>query len=167
MIEYFKNFKRYAFRLELLQKYDVSEEKEEFEEFMKTGEIDKKAQSLAMEEWYEIIRQAKQRGAQMKRVHVVVLPLSDYLRFEIAAYEFNVKEGEEVFLLSQADFNKIETSINSDFWLFDDTTVLKMKYGSGGEYLGFDVISENVGAFVEFKEILLSMAKSLHEFELS
>jgi len=38
-MDYFNKFTKYAFRLELLQKYDVDEEKESLNEFLKTGKV--------------------------------------------------------------------------------------------------------------------------------
>ncbi len=63
-------------------------------------------------------------------------------------------------MLSQEEFDKIETNINSDFWLFDDKIVLKMNYDAEGRFLGFTEIRENIGEFIELKKRLLMQAIS-------
>ncbi|MEK6925371.1 MAG: DUF6879 family protein [Nanoarchaeota archaeon] len=161
MKDHFSNFKKYAFRLELLQKYTVKEEEELFKHFLKTGETKEEGR----EDWVEIIKSAVQRGAVMERVHVIKQPLSDYLKFELEAYKLNIKNGEKISLLSQEDFNKIKTNINSDFWLFDDKIVLKMSYDKEGRFLGFNEIRDNIGEFIELKDKLLMQAKRLEDLE--
>jgi len=84
-MNHFETFRKYAFRLELLQEYKVEEEKAAFENFLKTGKVDEKQNA----DWHEIVRKAKARGAVMERVHVVDFPLSDYLRFEKEEYKLN------------------------------------------------------------------------------
>lgn len=157
MIDYFNNFKKYAFRLELLQKYTVEEEKEILEHFLKTGKLKKKE----MGEWYKIITNAIERGTIMERVHVIKKPLTDYLRFELESYKLTTKNGEKVFLLSQEEFNKIKTSISSDFWMFDDKIVLKMNYDKEGRFLGFNEINENLEEFIELKKKLLMIGEPI------
>ena len=50
MLEYFESFKRSAFRLEVLQEYDVSYEKKAFEEFIKPGVVDQEINSQLEQE---------------------------------------------------------------------------------------------------------------------
>lgn len=157
MIDYFNNFQKYAFRLELLQKYTVEEEKEILDHFLKTGKLKKKE----MGEWYKIITNAIDRGAIMERVHVIKKPLTDYIRFEMESYKLTTKNGEKVFLLSQEEFDKIKSPINSDFWLFDDKIVLKMSYNEEGRFLGFKEVKKNLEEFIELKKKLLMLGEPI------
>ncbi|GBE20136.1 MAG TPA: hypothetical protein ENG87_05570 [Candidatus Pacearchaeota archaeon] len=157
MLRYFKNFKKYAFRLELLQEYKVDGEKKDFEDFLKTGKIKKEYN----DEEYLIIKNAKDRNASMSRVHVFELPLTDYLKFEFKMYKFNELAGEKIFLLDKLDFEKINSNINFDFWLFDDKIVLKMNYDKEGRFLGFEEIRTDLRKFIELKDKLLSISKAL------
>jgi len=161
LIDKFTNFKKEAFRLELLQKYDVEFERESFLEFLKTGKLvaDKTTNAYS-----ELITKAKKRGAEMKRIHVIKLPLSDYLLFEIAAYKFNIDSGEKVYLLLQEDFERFRSKINYDFWLFDDNVIFKMNYDVEGKFLGLDEVTEDISEFIELKNKLLSEATLLEKF---
>lgn len=161
MIDYFINFKKYAFRLELSQKYTIETEKHFLEHFLKTG----KFKSEMMDKWTQLIKSNIKRGVSMQRVHVIKKPLSDYLRFEFESYKLTTKSGEKVFLLPQEEFDKIKTHINSDFWLFDDKIVLKMSYDKEGRFLGFNEIRDNIGEFIELKDKLLMQAKRLEDLE--
>jgi len=120
MANHFENFKKYAFRLELLQEYNVDGEKESIKEFLKTGKVSED------KDWTNLIKSAISRGAFMERVHVIILPISKYLKYEIEAYKANIEAGEKVSFMLKEEFDKINTKINHDFWLFDDKIVLKM-----------------------------------------
>lgn len=151
MINYFKNFKKYAFRLELLQKYDVYEEKDDFNNFLKTGKI-----NVDLSEWSNIVKSAVLRNAVMNRVHVVRYPLSDYLRYEFLGYKYNLDFGENIFILDSKEYNN---EINSDFWLFDDEILLELKYDFNGKYLGYTELKDNIQKYIDLKNELLNKAK--------
>lgn len=161
--KYFESFKKYAFRLELLQKYNVKEEKESFAQFLKTGEISSEANA----EWHALIRATGARGARMERVHVITLPLSDYLKYEIAHYTFNKQAGEHIKLLKKEEFDGLSPEILFDFWLFDDEIVLKMNYDATGKFLGAEEIKENIEPFIQLKNKALARATDFQEFEVS
>lgn len=110
MLQYFNCFKKAAFRLELLQAYDVKSEKEAMTKSQQTGQV------APNKEWGAIIQAAKQRGAEMKRVHIVEEPYSDYLNFELAAYEHNRRAGEQIYTLKQSIYDQLGLTL-TDFWL--------------------------------------------------
>jgi len=148
MKDYFNNFKKYAFRLELLQKYSVNEEKEDFENFNKKGKVNPKIN----EEWHDILIAAKKRGAKVIRAHVIKEPLSDYIKFELEHYKENKKYGEGALLISKEEFDKLNINIKRDFWLFDDNIVLEMNYDSDGHFLGFSQ-SKDIQKYLDFKKM--------------
>lgn len=152
MLKYFENFNEYAFRLELLQKYSVESELKSFSDFFDNGKIDPNKNLR----WHKIISGAKQRGAIINRVHVIRLPLSDYLKYELEEYKFNIIAGENIFLLNKNDF---ESDINFDFWLFDDKIVLKMNYNQNGEFLSFEKITKDISKYIKLKNKLLAVSK--------
>ena len=152
----FSRFKKYAFRLELLQDYDVEEEKDSLHHFLKTGEVKNHE-----DDWASVIQSAVKRGAVMQRVHVITKPLTDYMRFELKAYVFNIKKGEKVFLLSQEEYDAINTPVTHDFWLFDDTIVLQMQYTPEGKFLYSTRIRGPIKPFIELKNKLLTRAHPL------
>lgn len=157
----FESFKKYAFRLELLQQYLVPEEEKEFEEFKKTGTCDN---SEFEKYWIPVIERAHQRGAQMSRVHIIEAPLSDYLRFEIEGYKISQAAGEKVYFLSKKDWETIRNPIDHDFWLFDDELVLTMNYDHSGKFIGNKQITDNVEGYVELKNLLLDSSKNFQDY---
>ncbi|MDD5331778.1 MAG: hypothetical protein PHE43_03070 [Candidatus Nanoarchaeia archaeon] len=155
MLNHFKNFKKYAFRLELLQEYNIPNERKHFIKFLKTKIYTPSTNS----EWIKLIKSANKRKAKISRVHVIELPLSDYLKFEIRYYKINKNAGEQVFLLNKDKFKKIKPNIKSDFWLFDDEIVLKMKYDKQGRFLGYKEIKRDIQKYIDLKNKLLKIAK--------
>ena len=82
------------FRLETLQVYDVGYENEEFETFLRTGQLDRD-----IGPWQQMISTHTHFGRPLRRVHVIEEPLTDYLRYELAAYQHNGRAGEDIRLI--------------------------------------------------------------------
>ena len=160
MDKYFESFKKYAFRLELLQEYDVEYEKSDFENFKKTGQVN----NDDLVDWHKIIVNAKNRGAVMSRVHVVNKPLSTYLKYEIEGYKANSNIGEKILFLDKNDFDTIDTFIGFDYWLFDDDIVLKMIYDERGKFLCYEEVKSSLKPFIELKNKLLGVSKDFRDY---
>jgi len=128
----FRDFRRTAFRLETLQHYAVDYERDEFARFL-AGE--RRGEFPGIAAWCETVRAAVAAGKQIERVHVVTEPLSDYIRFECAwAYDHTVEAGEDVRLIL-ADRGRWPDGLpREDYWLFDSSTLVAMRYGEGGEF---------------------------------
>ena len=156
----FDTFKREAFRLEGLQVFDVPEEKESFARF----QLDRKAQPPdgLNEEWHQIIRKAAQRGAIMKRLRIAILPLADYLLFEIAwGYSRSVEEGEAISILEVGCYADVpvQNDFLKDFWLFDDSRGYVVDYDLRGRFLGvWKADTELVALLRDTKETLWAKA---------
>ncbi|MGA5702940.1 DUF6879 family protein [Peterkaempfera bronchialis] len=129
----FAEFKREAFRLETLSVYTIPDEQETFAAF-KAGEPQPEKHRNAP--WTETIRRNVESGRRMYRVHIVRRPLTDYLRYEMGwGYIRNAKAGEEFFILDVTDRPNPLEGI-PDFWAFDESTIVSMQYGDGGDFLG-------------------------------
>lgn len=155
MLEYFNSFQKSAFRMETLQRYNVDEEKESYEFFMKN----KKVPDWLWEDWHDIVRQAKSRWAIMQRVHLIQFPISLYLLFEMEAYKKNIEAWEEIFYIP---FEKCSVEVKSDFWIFDDTTVLKMFYDEYGSFIAFEEIKDII-PYLQIKNYLLKNKRNIEE----
>jgi len=133
----FRTFDRSAFRLELLQSYAGSGEDAALEAF-RNGEP--YYRHPGKHGWLSNIDRAQQVGASMSRVHVVVEPLSEYMRYECTwAYAPNVAAGEDVRIISVPEGQTWPASLGAahDFWLFDDDRLYDMSYsGDEGEFHG-------------------------------
>lgn len=131
-------FEHSAFRLELLDYYIATNEREPFERFQ-AGQ----PQDLRWREpWKGLVTAARQAGRRMERVHVVTEPLSDYVRFELTcAYPTNVQAGEDVRILSRDRANTPDLP-DHDYWLFDSRRAGRMTYDSDGTLLRIELVDD-------------------------
>nr|WP_245714689.1 DUF6879 family protein [Micromonospora inyonensis] len=89
------------------------------------------------------MRAAVSAGKRMHRVHVVVEPLSDYVRFECGwAYEHTVEAGEDVRLIGVAGDDWPAGLPHYDYWLFDSSQLVAMYYDQAGRFVSGELITE-------------------------
>jgi hypothetical protein len=124
-------FQRRVFRLETLDYYDAPNEHEPYARFL----AGRPADWAWREPWKRIVREHREAGRKMERVHIVSEPLSDYARFELLrVYPANVEAGEEVRILSRpiAEKLSLDLALSGDFWLFDHTLAARLIYDDSG-----------------------------------
>lgn len=156
-----------VFRLETLDEYKVDEEVEEFERY-RSGKYSfdklKKISEGGLSNYLQVIKNAKDRGVNIFRIHIVTVPLTKYLKFEIeTGYYISENYGEKVFLINRNDLNKVN-NLNeleiSDYWMFDEKYVLPIKYDKEGRFIEFQgPITENIEKYIYTKNKLLPLAK--------
>lgn len=156
MQKYFDSFKISAFRVETLQRYNVDEEQEAFQYFLKNNKLPK----WICDDWCDIIKQAKAKWATMQRVHLLQFPISKYLSFEFEEYKNNIKAWEEIYYIPA---NECPIKIESDFWIFDDTTILGMHYDNNGKFIDFKKIEDNIDTYLQIKKYLLEHKRKIEE----
>jgi hypothetical protein len=127
----FENFHTSAFRLETLRGYIVPAEADRLAAFLGSAELPEP--SSAARVWLKRIASTTAAGKTWQRVRVVSEPLSDYERFELAAYAESAAAGEQILIAKGISW---VSRINKDFWLFDDRTAAVMEYGVDGRYIG-------------------------------
>jgi hypothetical protein len=127
-----------VFRLETLQRYAVSAESAQFRAFSEGRPLppDKEvAKSM------EVIRVLTAAGRRVHRVHVIDLPLTAYLRYEMAAYAENIQAGEEVSIAIRSRHGDL-ARLTDDFVLFDadaaHPSVVWMRYDQQGRITSRD-----------------------------
>lgn len=137
----FLDFRYTSYRLETLQRYDVSYEKDEFGRFL-AGET--RGEFPGISEWINgTVAKAVAAGKRMHRVHVVEKPLSDYVRFECAwAYEHTSKAGEEIRVIPVSKGDWPEELPHYDYWLFDSSQLVVMHYEEDGTFTAAEIIDE-------------------------
>ncbi len=126
----FETFREEAFRLETLPRYSVPEELADFEAY-----LDGAPQPVQVdEEWLSFLRSAAASGRRVVRVRCMGGALTPYLRFEIEwGYQLSEPAGERILLCMSPI---VPPAGVGDFWLFDDSTLVLMRYGAAGEFLG-------------------------------
>ncbi|POM26232.1 hypothetical protein BTM25_06260 [Actinomadura rubteroloni] len=154
-------FDRSAFRLELHPVYSMAGEEEDYARFA-AGE---KAPPDLHYEWLDQVAERVRSGKVMQRVHVVRRPLSDYLRFEFEwGYAFNVRAGEDIRILDLTE--RPDPGLpGHDFWMFDDSTVVRMLYREDGTQIERDrVEAADLDAYRRYRDIALADAVPFQEY---
>jgi hypothetical protein len=161
-LDLFDRFEESMYRLETLQVYDVAYERARFEAFLAGEPID-----LAPGPWQQTIRGHRDAARAVERVHVVVEPLTDYLRYEIAtSYRRGVAAGERIAILPATPEDWPAGVPTQDYWLFDDRDVWVMEYDRDGRF----VMAENkttpgqIQLAVQAKRIALATATPLDDY---
>ena len=148
---------RSAFRLEVLEKYTVDSDEENFRDYLAGGPAPTWA---AGSEWMDQLARERAEGKRNYRVHVLASPLSDYLRYECEwGYVYTSRAGEEIFILDTAETPRPGGLIDEDFYLLDDERVLVMRYDDNGCLLGGEPQPESeTGRYLRCREAALSRA---------
>jgi hypothetical protein len=155
-----------AFRLEAQQRYAVPAEDAQFRAFTEGRPM---PSDPRVNRSMQVIREAVARGARIRRVHVVDLPLTAYLRYEMAAYRENTDAGEEVSIAVRG-WHRDLAELAEDFVLFDPEgphpDVVWMRYDDEGQLTGLDHSDypADVARASRFREVALAHAVPLSEF---
>lgn len=152
----FDGFAQTARRLETRERYDVTEERKPFERFL-AGQHDGGADIGVTEPWLERVRASVAAGKRFERVRVVPEPLTDYLRFELRACQFNVTAGEDIRYLHQAEASRLDLP-SHDFWVFDSATLVLLYFANDDRLLGAQAITDPDTVAVHEAWILLAMS---------
>lgn len=160
----FKIFQLSAFRLEILQTYSEPSELAAFEAYKLGGQVPHDF----IENWCRLVSDHSKSGKSITRVHLVDLPLSEYLGFEIeCAYRFTSASGENIKLLDRATLTASESDLfKEDFWLFDDSKVMVQIYDRLGALM-YSRISEDpeiVQYYQTVRDRLLEKAEPFEKF---
>ncbi len=150
-----------TFRLEMLDQYLVDDEREDFAAWKRGEQVDP---SPGMVAWVSDLEKLRERGVVTHRVHVVTLPLSEYMRYEIDAYKIT---KETVNFIERTDYEKLKKPFQpKEFWLIDERHIFVQNYDSEGHWLGSDYIGgrEEAKRHARMKGLLLSKALPLDEF---
>lgn len=162
----FATFVASAFRLETLQHYQVKDDdprRRAFREGRPLPPRPGKTESMRM------VQAATSAGKRVHRVHVVDLPLSEYLRYEMAVYPENIASGEDVRITDRAAHPGLR-SLNTDFWLFDAETdnasVVWFRYRPGGSIISRDYSNAPADIHLarEQRDLVLEHSLRLSEF---
>ncbi|WP_433598091.1 DUF6879 family protein [Nocardia sp. CA-135953] len=119
------------FRLATLQRYNFDSELEPMREFLCTGRIDNLPDAFL-----RVIEGHIVEGRVLQRVFVVREPLSDYLRFALAAFTQCVRAGEDIRVLA-LDGGEWPADLPEgfDYWLFDDESLWSMEFDGDDRFV--------------------------------
>ncbi|MFD4169119.1 DUF6879 family protein [Streptomyces albidoflavus] len=156
----FSEFQTEAWRLETRPVYRVPQEADEFARFL-GGE---RFPGPYEDDWTALIRRHRDTGGTIGRVHVVTRPLSDYLRFEFERYyRHQAPVGEDIRILDVTDRTNPLAGID-DFWMFDRSTVVLMKYDDDGTQIERELYEGDPTPFLEYQRIALAESVPFLEY---
>ncbi len=126
----FRAFRISAFRLETLQAYAEPNESSPFHQYLRGAN----PPPSWTQEWCEMVENHVASGRSMRRIHVVDVPLSDYMKFEIkCCYVYTGASGENIRLVDRAKLSpELQALTREDFWLFDASMVMVNDYDQSG-----------------------------------
>jgi hypothetical protein len=146
-----------AFRLETRQRYEVDSDAGNVARYLAGEEVP----SLVVKgPWLEHLARERAQGIRRHRVHVVVSPLSDYLRYECEwGYTYTSAAGEEIYILDVGETPAPEGLPDHDFWIFDDGHVVVMDYDDTDRLRGAEVLPESeLPRYRHHRDLALSRA---------
>ncbi|WP_017574743.1 DUF6879 family protein [Nocardiopsis kunsanensis] len=123
----FSDFQRSAWKLEVRDRYNVSEEAETINRFLRTGDLGRGQDHALTAPWHRNVTATVEEGKSWQRVRVVSEPLSDYITWEHAVTRFNIEAGEDIRWLPRHHWS-VDELPDLDFWLFDDTWVCVLHF---------------------------------------
>lgn len=123
----------HALHLELRDVYAVGEEREVYEAFCRDGSVPAD-DSPFWGGWLPLVQGTVARGVKVWRARVVSEPVTDYIRFEHAITDANLRAGEQVRWLPRRRASTLALPGN-DFWLIDDRLVRWNVFSGDGQAL--------------------------------
>lgn len=128
----FDTFHTEAFQLETLQTYRGADEDADVAAFL-NGEPG--PPEHGHDAWLDMVRRNTATGRQMRRVHVLVEPLTVYARYEVCwPYASCTAAGEDIRILPVADPNSVPPG--GDWWMFDTSRLYRQHHDRTGRWLG-------------------------------
>lgn len=141
--ELFRTFRYSAYRLETLQSYGSSGEDTSLAAFLAGKPYQRHPGKVA---WLETVGSNVSAGRIMQRVHVVIEPPSDYLRYELTwAYQPNVAIGEDIRIIPLQHGDAWPEHVpRYDYWLFDSFDLYRMVYADddAGTWFGAERVTD-------------------------
>ncbi|MDI1458915.1 hypothetical protein NHG22_34650 [Streptomyces sp. ATE26] len=123
----------HALHLELRDVYAVGEEREVYDAFLRDGSVPAD-DSEYWSGWLPLVKRTVARGVKVRRARIVSEPVTDYIRFEHAITDANLRAGEQVRWLPRRRASALALPGN-DFWLIDDRLVRWNIFSGDGQAL--------------------------------
>ncbi|MFJ2478437.1 DUF6879 family protein [Streptomyces sp. NPDC087659] len=123
----------HALHLELRDVYAVGEEREVYDAFLRDGSVPAD-DSAYWSGWLPLVERTVARGVTVRRARIVSEPVTDYIRFEHAITDANLRAGEQVRWLPRRRASTLALPGN-DFWLIDDRLVRWNLFSGDGQAL--------------------------------
>jgi hypothetical protein len=138
--ELVNGFSATAFRLETLDAYAAGSDGGDVARYLAGEPAPDPARK---EPWLTRLRTERAEGRLRQCVHVLLSPLSPYLRYEMEwGYVPNSEAGQDIRILDLAErpYPDALAGIDHDFWLIDSETVARMTYDDDGRFVEAEIL---------------------------
>lgn len=160
----FRSFKDSAFRLEVLQAYAEPSEADVLAKFNKNEPVPEEW----IADWCALVRNHVQSGHVMQRVHLVDIPLSNYMHFEFqCAYKHTSVAGEDIRVLNRSAVpGQLLDALKEDFWLFDESKVMVQDYNEAGTLKQARITTDplKVSRYLQIRDEVLKLSVPFDTF---
>lgn len=96
--------------------------------------------------WGKTVKE--KHNIKFKRLHIINIPLTDYLKYELYFYLINEKSGEKIKCI---DTKSLKTDLNKliDFIIFDEENIIINEHKNNGEYVCSYLYNSDVSVIKE------------------
>ncbi|MFD4505522.1 DUF6879 family protein [Streptomyces sp. NPDC058457] len=122
-----------AVHLEMRDQYAVGDEADDFAAWLSTGNRDSDPTSGYWAPWVDMVSRATARGVAVRRARIVSEPVTDYIRYEHAGTDVNMRAGEQVRWLPRSRAADLMVP-GADLWIFDGAQVLFNHFTGNGDW---------------------------------
>jgi hypothetical protein len=157
------SFRESAFRLETLQTYAVPQEDAAWQAFLRGRPVP--ARTPSTNPWLRRVASHRAAGRRIFRAHIVDVPLSPYIRFELQGYRDNQAAGEDIYITPRQAHPGL-ADLSQDWWLFDDHFLVIMHYNDDGEFLDAEQAPAgvDVGEYRRHRDLALRHGIALDDY---
>lgn len=161
-----QNFHSQMFRLETRLQYNVPWDDQMLPQYLAGKDIPDQEDDRWVK-WFGQIKGLSEGGRDVVRVRLVPAEIEkgSYLDYEIrwSYLRYNIPSGERVLALRYDD---VPGSLNEDFFVFDDATVVVVKYNADDSFNGLERETDPalIGRVLALKKALLEKAVPLEEY---
>jgi hypothetical protein len=115
--------------------------------------------------WLDTVAGACRAGKTMRRVRVVQRPLTDYTQYEFAwGFAYNVQAGEDIRVLDLTG-RPGPALPDHDFWLFDESAVVKLLYRDDGTQTGRELVEDpDLAAYLGLRDAAWDAAVPFRDY---
>jgi hypothetical protein len=102
-----------------------------------------------------LIANLRKSGREVGRVHIVAMPLSAYVRYELAVYEENVAAGENILIADRSGHEQL-AHMSRDFAVFDggtpEASVILFEYDDVGRLGAYEHVTDPTAVHAHWAE---------------
>jgi hypothetical protein len=157
----FTDFTRSAFRLETLQHYTAADEAAAFAKFC-AGEDP----GLDLSWWRGLAQRHTAAGRSMSRVRVVVEPVTDYTRFELAQFPALAAAGDDIRIIAVGPGEWPPGVPHRDFWIFDEQDLWALRYDKDGVLRSAELITDTstLTEHLRWRDVAMAQAIPVNDY---